>query len=1418
VEYTGLADGAHSVKVRAIDAAGNVDASPASYSWTVDTQAPETTIGSKPANPSASASASIGFSSEAGASMECSLDDAAYAACTSPAEYAALTDGAHSVKVRAIDAAGNVDPTPASYSWTVDTQAPDTTIASKPASLSTSASASIGFSSEAGASMECSLDDAAYAACSSPKEYTGLAEGAHSFRVRAIDEAGNEDASPASYSWTVDTLGPETTIDSKPANPTASASASIGFSAETGAAYECSLDDAVYAACSSPVEYTGLADGAHTFRVRATDTAGNVDQSPASYTWTVDTQAPETTIGSKPANPSASASANFGFTSDESGSTYQCRLDGQPDFVDCSNPQAYSGLGDGAHSIEVRAVDAAGNIDPTPATYSWTVDTVAPETTIGSKPDDPTASASASIGFSSGDAEATFECSLDDAAYAACSSPKEYTGLASGNHSFRVRAVDAAGNADATPSSYTWRVDTGAPETTIDSGPGAATPATSATLTFSSSEPGSTFDCSLDGASFGPCVSPREYSVLAVGVHEFRVRATDSVGNVDASPATYSWRVLDSTPPTTTITDKPADPSTSASATFSFAGTDDVDSAAQLRYECRFDSDGAADFADCSNPKTYSGLGAGDPYTLDVRAVDQAGNVDPTPASYSWTVTPPDCGTQSVGANADAWVEQGGPSSNKGTDSGLKVTSKAAANTRALVRFPLPTVPAGCVLDSATLRMYASSASDGRTLRAIRLAGSWAEDGVTWNNQPATTGTAATLVSGANPGHREWNVTPQITAMDAGSNNGFLIRDATEDNGGSEHQFNSREKADNQPQLVYRFAPVAGSAPNCGSAATLGANADAWIDQAGPTANKGSDPTIKVNSKGPAHNTRGLVRFSLPAVPTGCSIQSATLRLHASAVSLTERTIEALQVADAWSEGGVSWSNQPTTTGEAATTATGTGAGYREWNVSSHVQAMYAGANHGFLIRDAGENYAGAEQLFNSRENALERPQLIVRFGIPDTRPPKTTIDSGPSGTSTSTSATFAFSANETGSTFECSLDGAEFGPCASPHEYTGLELGNHEVRVRAIDRAGNLDASPASRSWTIELPPDVAAPDTSITGKPSDPSPSQAPSLGFTGTDDSTPASMLAFECRLDGAAYAACTSPRNYSSLSAGSHTFEVRATDLAGRVDPSPATYSWTIDPVAPQTTINIGPPSTTESRSASFTFSSNETGTTYECSLDTAPFAACTSPRDLSGLATGSHTFRVRAIDAAGNIDLTPASRSWTVTAPTCTGSTATAGSAADSWVSQSAPTTNYGNDSVAKVASKSGANSRALFRFNLPSIPAGCEVTQAKLRLYAGSYKAGRTIQALRLAAAWTEGSVTWNNQPATAGVAATAPSGSVVGYLEWTVTAQVAEMYMSGNNGFLIRDASEDGGGDEQGFHAREKIPDNVPELVITFS
>jgi hypothetical protein len=132
-----------------------------------------------------------------------------------------------------------------------------------------------------------------------------------------------------------------------------------------------------------------------------------------------------------------------------------------------------------------------------------------------------------------------------------------------------------------------------------------------------------------------------------------------------------------------------------------------------------------------------------------------------------------------------------------------------------------------------------------------------------------------------------------------------------------------------------------------------------------------------------------------------------------------------------------------------------------------------------------------------------------------------------------------------------------------------------------------------------------------------------------------------------LDGGSWVACSSPQNYTSLSEGSHTFEVKAVDQVGNVDPTPASRSFTVDTTPPDTTILSGPSDPTSSTSASFTFSCSEAGCTFECRLDGNPWTVCTSPKNYSGLTNGPHIFEVRARDQAGNLDPTPAVWNFTV---------------------------------------------------------------------------------------------------------------------------------------------------------------------------
>ena len=150
------------------------------------------------------------------------------------------------------------------------------------------------------------------------------------------------------------------------------------------------------------------------------------------------------------------------------------------------------------------------------------------------------------------------------------------------------------------------------------------------------------FSCTDNGSAIGvgslagigtPSASGT-LSVTAEGNHALVCQATDGFGNFGAAPGSANTGSLkiDTVPPETTINSGPADEITTASATFTFSGTDATSGVAS--FECRFD--GSA-FAACTSPQTRTGLALG-PHTFDVRAIDMAGNVDATPATKTFKV------------------------------------------------------------------------------------------------------------------------------------------------------------------------------------------------------------------------------------------------------------------------------------------------------------------------------------------------------------------------------------------------------------------------------------------------------------------------------------------------------------------------------------------------------------------------------------------------------------------------------------------------------------------------------------------------------------------------------------------------------------------------------------------------------------
>jgi tripartite motif-containing protein 71 len=269
-----------------------------------------------------------------------------------------------------------------------DTTLPDTSIDDGPPSRTNDATPSFDFSSTepGGPDFECRIDSSAenaYVSCSSGFTTAPLADGSHTFDVRAIDPAGNPDGSPASSTFTVDTTPPDTTIATGSSGPTRDATPTYTFTATEGnSTFRCKVDSHAFAPCSSPKTTGRLADGLHTFYVRATDLAGNPDLSAAHRSVKVDTHRP----ASKASAPAATRRSPFNVTytaSDPSPSTKVARVElwarrpGQSGFskvaVD-TTPNATrvfsykAAAGAGTYRFFTRAKDRAGNYETQPST------------------------------------------------------------------------------------------------------------------------------------------------------------------------------------------------------------------------------------------------------------------------------------------------------------------------------------------------------------------------------------------------------------------------------------------------------------------------------------------------------------------------------------------------------------------------------------------------------------------------------------------------------------------------------------------------------------------------------------------------------------------------------------------------------------------------------------------------------------------------------------------------------------------------------------------------------------------------------------------------------------------------------------------------------------------------------------------
>lgn len=191
----------------------------------------------------------------------------------------------------------------------------------------------------------------------------------------------------------------------------------------------------------------------------------------------------------------------------------------------------------------------------------------------------------------------------------------------------------------------------------------------------------------------------------------------------------------------------------------------------------------------------------------------------------------------------------------------------------------------------------------------------------------------------------------------------------------------------------------------------------------------------------------------------------------------------------------------------------------------------------------------------------------------------------------------------------------------------------------------GELDAAASIGLAKTPLP------ETSVLAGPPSPTRYHSAPFSFGGGGGVGPS---AFEWSLDGGAWIVGKSTADLL-VGTGSHTLRVRARDGIGRVDPTPASWTWTVDDVPPSVRITSGPRpgAFAHSSTATFAFTSDDSAAHFECTVDDPSLLhikPCASPYTLRGLGNDAHNFTVFAVDAAGNE--ASAARVWVVDTRRC----------------------------------------------------------------------------------------------------------------------------------------------------------------------
>jgi hypothetical protein len=1210
VTRTSLPDGSYAVRVREVDAAGNLSTPFAvSPTYVIDNAGPAAPTFAGTNGTGNTTSTSWSFSGEAGATPKCVLylDGVAQSptpsVCASGQSYPLTAgDGAYQLEVFFTDIAGN-DGVPAkSPTYLLDTAAPAAPDLHGPATRAKTTSATYTFTAEAGSIAACRLlfiaegsagspapiGAGTFAPCTSPW-VRPLTQGDGRYRAEAhvTDAAGNVSLNAQSEVYTLDTTGPLMPVFT--AQPTGTANnkaATWSWTGETPSTGVCTLSRTAVgattasvvatAACDSGTYSTTLTygDGFYQLAVQLTDPYANAGPAAVSTGYTLDATPPAAPGVDGPKGTSNKTSADYSLTSlVETGATAECLLtrDGATvqDWAPCSLPRTVALPGDGSYLLSVRLTDQYGNLGPAGVSPAYLLDTVLPVAPVVTVPGSPASNAAPQFTFTT-DGDTTTTCRLSrgsvvvvDTTVCRGAFTAPLGGMPDGDYILTVVATDPAGNT-ATGTSGAYTFDTTKPDAPVVTGLPGPSQTRNPAFTWTG-EIGAKPECSVQDKVGTPsgwvaCSSPYSPTFPKDGSWVLSVHLVDAAGNV-SDPGLSGAYVLDTTAPAAPVVTSPTSPGRDLAPSWS-AATEEGS-----KTECRLTGPAQAGiWAPCTLPMTTSIAGDGT-YTFEVRATDAAGNVSPAgTGTYLLDTTAPGA---PVVASPTSPGRTRAPSFSFTAEVGTTGSCRLTRGTTVLSDSASCSSPSTVDLTGLPDGAYTLS------VRAVDPAG---------NIGPAATATYVLDTTAP--------AAPTYTLV-AGS-----------------------PSSDRAP--VFAFNSEAGSTVSCklttagGAVKDLPCTTAVTLDLSNAT---DGDYVLAVRATDPAGN------LSAPA--------TSTYRFDSSAPAAPKVV-------------------GPPTPGTVRNPV---------WRISSSAPAECRLTRGITVVRDwasCGTSYAA--DLYGQPDGAYVLEARVVgttaatysRYRL-DTAGPGAASIVGPPSPGTVRKPTWAVGSADTTVTAECRVmvftgvlrDWATCGvsPAGSLFvlDLTGLGDGTYTLVVRLTDGAGNLGPT-ATSDYVL----DTSAP--AAVGVLAPLSPGNDPTPTWTLTS----AAGVKLECRVTSGQkvisdFAPCsgTFTADLTGLPDGTYTLTVHALSAAGTPGPE-TTSGYILDTTAAGAPGTLsGPTGPSRDRSPKWTFTLAP-GTTATCKVTVGGRVfrdgPCKSPfvLDLSNAADGTYTLTVRAVDAAGNL--------------------------------------------------------------------------------------------------------------------------------------------------------------------------------------